>query len=466
MDVMQDDRIHQILHPGSVAIVGVPRGLKMGRLFLTAVREQGFDGPIYPVNPNAHEIEGLKCYSSLMEVPDQVDLAIVLVPGEHVLDVIRQCGKKGVKGAVLFSSGFRETGTPRGRAMEEEILREAKEGGVRLIGPNCMGLYVPEAGLSFFPQLPRESGDVGLISQSGSLGHILGRISWDVGIRFSKAVSIGNECDLDSADFMAYLGHDQKTRVIGAYLEGVKDGRKFFNALRETCSRKPVVIWKVGLTEDGRKAALSHTGAMGGDGRIWDSLIRQCGALRVQGFEGFVDLLVGLAMLPDDPGGRLAVLSGPGGFAVAAAEACAMEGLSLAAITERTKKRLLEVVPPSGTSVRNPVDVGLSASTEIHIYTEAARILAEDRNVDALVVIGVGLTLEKNEILADALVEIKEQHEKPVMVVRLPWLPVEISRWLAASKIPTFETAERAIWSYARTVSYWRWRRDKYGISM
>jgi len=216
-------QIDGLFHSRSVAIVGVPRGMKTGRVFLTALLDQGFSGEIYPINPMAEEIDGLKTYKRLADIPGPVDLAIVLVPHQQALDVIQQCVLKGVKGAVLFTAGFKETGTKEGKALEAELVQVAQSGGMRLIGPNGMGLYCPKTGLSFFPQVSRDPGPVGIISHSGSLTNILGMIASQRGIRFSKVISSGNECDLTAADFLTYLSNDSETRLIGAYIEGINE---------------------------------------------------------------------------------------------------------------------------------------------------------------------------------------------------------------------------------------------------
>ena len=195
-------QIDELFHPRSIAVVGAPRGMKTGAVFLTALLEQGFPGLIYPVNPQAEEINGLKTYPKVGDIPGPVDLAIVLVPQQNSLAVVRELAAKGVKGAVLFTAGYTETGTAEGKALEEELVRLARQAGMRLIGPNGMGLYCPKTGLSFFPGVSKESGPVGIVSHSGSLTNILGRLASGKGIRFSKVISSGNDGDLTAADFM------------------------------------------------------------------------------------------------------------------------------------------------------------------------------------------------------------------------------------------------------------------------
>jgi acyl-CoA synthetase (NDP forming) len=453
-----------LFHPESVAVVGVPRGMKTGKLFLLGLLDLGFPGKIYPVHPEAGEIEGLKAYPSVSAIPGPVDLAIVLVPNHGTLQVIKECAVKGVKGAVLFTAGYKETGTEEGKAKEEELVRVAREAGMRLIGPNCMGFYSPRTGLSFFPQLSKEPGGVGIISHSGSLANILGRTAFQRGIRFSKAVSLGNECDLTCGDFLLYLGEDPETEVIGAYLEGIKDGRSFLNALKMASLKKPVILWKLGLTPEGSRASASHTGALSGSKEIWRSVVRQGGAISVAGFEPWVDSLMGFYLLPGNLGDRIAVISGPGGLAVSAAEACGSAGLRLAQLSTQTLSALARIVPPTGTSLSNPIDVGLLASLEMDIYIGAARAAASDPGVDAVVVVGAGLTPETNQIYIRSMIEARNQSQKPFVMVKIPGFDPALAQTVCQAGIPFFDTAERAMESYARVWRYQLWRKRREGL--
>ena len=449
-----------LFHPRSVAVVGVPRGLKIGKNFLTALLEQDFPGHIYPVNPEAKEIEGLKAYPSVSAIPGPVDLAIVLVPSYLVLPVVKECGAKGVKGAVLFTSGFRETGTEEGESMEEELLQVARSYGMRLIGPNGMGLYCPKSGLSFFPQMSQEQGPVGIISHSGSLTNILGRMASQKGIRFSKVVSLGNECDLTTSDFLKYLGRDPETGLIGCYLEGIKDGPLFLEALKKASTNKPVILWKVGLTGEGSRAATSHTGAFAGSREIWQGVIGQTGAIEVVGLEAWVDALMGFSLLTSPLGDRMAIISGPGGLAVAAAEACGNLGLRLAELSTETRSELAKFVPPTGTSLGNPIDVGLTASYETDIYVRAARAAAADSGVDAVVVVGIGLTPEAGEHYTAGIIKAHEELGKPFLLVDIPGFDPSLAKSFCEAGIPFFGSSERAMAIYTRIRGYQLWRQE------
>jgi acyl-CoA synthetase (NDP forming) len=459
------DQLDAIFDSRSVAIVGLPRGMKTGKLFLISLQDQGFRGRIYPVHPEAREIDGLKTYPSVSAIPGPVDLAIVLVPHHSALLVVKECAAKGIKGAVLFAAGYRESGTDEGRALEEELTRVARSSGMRLFGPNCMGLYCPKTGLSFFPELPREPGPVGFISHSGSLANILGRIGSRKGIRFSKSVSLGNECDLTCTDMLSYLGNDPETGVIGAYLEGIKDGPAFLHALKGASREKPVILWKVGMTSEGMRAASSHTGALAGSREVWEAVVRQGGAVPVVGFEAMVDSLMGFSLLPANLGDRIAILSAPGGLAVAAAEACGQVGLRLAEISRASRSALAEFVPPTGTSLRNPVDVGLGAALDTEIYIRAARTIAADPGVDALVVIGRGMNEESNRLFAESMIRAHENHGKPFVVVGTPGFNEGFADGFFQAGLPFFESVERAMSVYAQVRQYQVWR-EKRNVSI
>jgi acyl-CoA synthetase (NDP forming) len=453
------EQIEELLHPRSVAIVGLPRGLKTGKLFLMALQDQQFPGPIYPVNPKTEEIDGLKSYPSVSAIPGPVDLAIVLVPSQYSQPVIQDCVNKGVKGAVLFTSGYSETNTQEGVDLESKLVSLARSGNMRLVGPNGMGFYVPKSGLSFFPELSRRSGPVGMISHSGSLTNILGLMAWEKGIYFSKVISLGNSCDLSVVDFLDYLRQDADTQVVGGYIEGIEDGPAFLESLKQTSLKKPVILWKVGLTPEGSQAAVSHTGALTGTREIWQAVIQQSGAVAVTGFEAYLDAVMAFALLPENIGNRVAILSGPGGLAVSASEACGQAGLQLASLSSETQAEIKKIIPPTGTSAKNPVDVGLKASLEMEIYLNAGRVLTKDPHVDAMVVIGRGLSPETNQIYTDGFIQIQQDWGKPILMVKIPGFEKELAQKFCESGLPFFDSAERAMRTYAAVKKYQDWRK-------
>ena len=451
-------QIDSLFNAKSVAIVGAPRGMKTGKIFLLALLDQKFKGKIYPVNPNAGEIDGIKAYPNIESIPGPVDLVIILVPSEQALPVVSACAQKGAKGAVLFTAGYRETGRPEGIEMEQAVLRAAREKGMRLVGPNGMGLHTTRTGLSFFPQLSTTPGPVGVISSSGSLTNILGRVAPDKGVYFSKMVSMGNACDLSASDFLAYFAGDPETDVIGAYIEGVKDGSLFLKSLRKASLEKPVILWKVGMTKEGSHAANSHTGALAGAEEIWRGALKQGGAVSVSGFEALLDALMAFSLIPSTRGDRMAIISGPGGLAVSAAEACGKAGLKLAELLPDTQSKLAHFIPPTGTSFKNPIDVGLLPAFDIDIYMETAKIAALDPGVDALVVIGAGLSPEINARYTAGFIDIKEKIQKPLLMVKIPGFDENFTMQFCNAGIPFFDSAERAMQAYARIRQYQAWR--------
>jgi acyl-CoA synthetase (NDP forming) len=449
-----------IFNAKSIAVVGAPRGLKTGKLFLMALIEQGFPGPIYPVNPEADQIDGLKAYPSVSAIPYQVDLAIILVPHYRTLAAVRECAAKGVRGAVLFTAGYKETGAEEGKILEAQLADVTRDSGMRIFGPNCMGIYAPRTGLSFFPGISRDAGRVGFVSHSGSLANILAHMGPSRGLRFSKSISLGNECDVTAAEMLEYLADDSETGVIGAYLEDIKDGPGFLNIVREAARRKPVILWKVGLTEEGSRAAAAHTGALAGAAEIWRAVVKQAAAVSVVGLEAMSDSLMGFSMLPQTLGDRIAVLSGPGGMAVAAAEACGTEGLRLAQITPETAAALSEFIPPTGTSLANPIDVGLTPFLQMDLFAKAARCLAADPNVDAVVAIGGGMTREANEMYAESIIRCRDHCHKPFLVVNIPGFDSWFAKKFLDAGVPFFDSAERALAVYSQALTYYR-RRDQ-----
>lgn len=449
-------QIDSLFHAESIAIVGLPRKMKAGTLYLIALRDLGYKGRIVGVNPKAEEIDGVKCYPTVASIPGSIDLAIVLTPYHYTLPIVQECAEKGVKGAILFTAGYKEIGTEEGATRQEEIVRIAREYDMRIIGPNGMGLYAPETGISFFPKLSRQSGSISLISHSGSLANIICGIGESKGLFFNKAVSLGNECDLSTTDFLNYYSKDPGTRIISAYLEGINDGPALKEALMVAAKKKPVVIWKVGLNPAGLSAANSHTGALSSPQEIWDGIVAQCGITPVTGFEMWIDTLTGFSMLSQPKGNRVAIISGPGGLAVGAAEACGREDLALADISDKTRSELKGVIPPTGTSLKNPIDVGMTASLEIEIYIKSIQAVAKDPNVDVMLIIGIGLSEESNTQLAEAIINVQEKSEKSLLIVDVPKVDNDYSSVFVKAGIPYFNSSERALATYARVLKYYQ----------
>ena len=331
----------------------------MGGNFLNALLEQGYqqEHGLYAVNPKMTEVRGVRCYPTVLDCPDPVDHVISQIPSEGLTELVDQCIRKGVRSLHSYTAGLAETGDPELVAQEREMVAKARAAGMRLIGPNCMGLYVPGVGLAFNSRAPRRPGNVFMLSQSGANagGMIegLGRL----GLRFSKGVSYGNAADLKSHDFLDYALEDAQTELVVAYVEGPRDGRAFFEALRRLAWVKPTIVLKGGITEDGARAASSHTGSLAGSIDVFDAVCRQAGAMRVRTLEDLLDLSVAVTTsMRHLAGNRVTLMGVGGGFAVLSADQMAMEGLAVPWLPEATQEQLREIIPLAGTSIRNPVD--------------------------------------------------------------------------------------------------------------
>jgi acyl-CoA synthetase (NDP forming) len=362
-----------IFNPRSIAVVGATEGFVAStsapgapaasfnahtQIFLYTLIDWGYPGRLYPVNTKGDEIRGLKVYRSVRDIPGPVDYVICIIPADATPGLVQDCAAKGVKGLHLYTAGFAETGLADKGALQADLVRMARGGGVRLIGPNCMGIYRPKMGMTYGPNFPRDAGNVAFISQSGSYTLLLVRAAAARGVRFSKVVSYGNASDLDEIDLLDYLADDPETEIIGAYLEGAKDGPGLARALAKAASRKPTIIIKKGSTEAGKRGASTHTGALAGDDSVWDSMLKQTGAIRVEDFEEMADLMTTFAFFPL-PQGRRAVLFGVGGGAgVRASDECEAGGLVLPLIPEKLRAELARSLTTAGTMLRNPVDPG------------------------------------------------------------------------------------------------------------
>ncbi len=406
-------RIEEIFNPRSIAVTGVSaKSNRLGNLLLYSFMDIGFSGKLYAVNPEDESVMGIPCVPSISAIEAPVDLVIVSVHPSKVPGLIDECAAKGARAAVIFSSGFREKGE-EGKKAEAEMVRKARAGGMRIIGPNCMGLYSPSTGLSFFPGMPKEEGSVAFLSQSGSLANMLGLFAGEKGIRFSRMISVGNAADLGINDFLEYLGNDEKTKLIILYLEGIADGRSFLRLASEISLQKPILVWKVGRTEGGSRSAGSHTGSMSGSGEIWSAAIRQAGLIGVENLVELTGFITAFQNPHLPKGNRVAIMSGPGGIAVSAADACESAGLKLAKLSPGSQKALAEFVPEYGASVSNPVDLSLTASFDMTMYPRATAICGADENVDMIVEF---IPILRREI-AEGLLEAQRTAKKPIAVI-------------------------------------------------
>ncbi len=351
--------LDEIFHPRSVAVVGVSKAVKgfsgVSLGFLLACKEAGCEN-LYPVNPKYDEIEGLRCYPGVRDIPGPVDHVISCVPVRVVDALVDDCIAKGVRSIHFFTAGFTETGDEEMAAMERRLIAKVTAAGIRAIGPNCMGLYVPGSGLAFMPGSPVERGAVGFVSQSGGNAGDMIFTSAVRGIRYSKVVSYGNAADLGESELLDYLAGDPETEVIATYVEGVRDGRRFFSALKKAAAIKPVVILKGGRTAAGTRAVMSHTASLAGSAEVFAALCRQVNAVSVNSVDEMVDVVTAFRFMAPPEGRGVAVVGGGGGFSVHAADEIDEAGLECPPLPADVQAALSEFTPAAGTSVRNPVD--------------------------------------------------------------------------------------------------------------
>lgn len=425
--------LETIFHPKRLAIVGVSsNGMGFGAAILGSLMAIGFEGTIYPVNPKGGEFLGLRIYKKVSEIPDEIDFAIISVPAQNVPAALAECRKKGAAGAEILSAGFSETATPEGKALEEEILAEARKG-IRVIGPNCFGIYCPKSGLTLLPgpDLSRESGDVAFLSQSGGMAIDFGQIGTWMGVRFSKVVSFGNGVDLRESELLDYFGNDPETGVIAMYVEGVEQGSNFFSILREVAEEKPVIVYKGGLSDAGGRAVESHTASMGGSQRIWKSALSQCNAVQVHGLEEMAEASLTFSLLPARPYEGISVVGGGGALGVAACDAAETYGLRLPVLKKEISDRIMSILPRPGSSAFNPVDVA-NPLVPPQILKDTLSFVAEDDTIDLQILIqllyhykSLAMALGVDSVrdvtpygeLADSVEEVVATTGKPVIIV-------------------------------------------------
>jgi acyl-CoA synthetase (NDP forming) len=384
---MRQHDLEFLFHPNSIALVGITtaKTWHWTLTFLEGLLEMEFDHPLYLVNPKGGEIKGHKIYTSLKEVPGSVDYVIGLVNAQIAPELVEECAEKGVRAIHFCTAGFRETGEEPRIRLESALAEVARKKRIRILGPNCMGTYCPQSRLSFSPAFPRESGPVGVISQSGGNSIYLVRQAALRGIRFSKVVSYGNACDINESDLLEYLTHDVDTKIIALYIEGIKDGKRFRRALEEATKEKTVILLKGGTTEGGARAVAGHTASLAGSRATWDALCKQLGIISVTSVEEMIDVLVTLLFLPP-PKGRNALLFGAGGGAsVLIADQFESRGIRIPPIPPEIVAQIREFTPIAGNILRNPVDYSQAMpNTESVIKTFG--ILSRWEGADFLVI--------------------------------------------------------------------------------
>jgi acetyl coenzyme A synthetase (ADP forming)-like protein len=454
--------LQPFLRPRSVAVIGASRrrGTIGGELFHNLIA-YGFTGPVYPVNPNASVVQSVLSYPTVEAVPGPVDLAVVVTPAEQVVEVARQCARKGVRALVVLSAGFAEAGE-EGRRRQEELLSVCRATGMRLIGPNCMGLINTDPTVrlnaTFAPAPPR-AGRVGFMSQSGALGLAIIEYANRLGIGLSTFVSVGNKADISGNDLLNYWEEDPNTDVILLYLESFGNPRKFSRIARRVGRRKPIVVVKSGRTPAGVRGASSHTGALlaASDTSV-EALFRQAGVIRTDTLEEMFDVAALLASQPLPEGPRVGIVTNGGGPGILCADACEAEGLQVPMLAAATQERLRSFLPEQA-SVQNPVDLLPSATAEQ--YRQAIEAVAADASVDALVVIFVPPLVTQMEDVARAILDAVRglASAKPVLSVFMSARGVPELLQEGELRVPSYAFPESAARALAHAVRYGQWRR-------
>ena len=449
------ENLDYIFKPKSIAVIGASNtvGSAGYRVFRNLIGS-GYEGVVYPVNPKHDSTQGVQAYPSVTDLPKVVDLAIISTPAQTVLDIVEQCGKKGIKGILIISAGFKEIGA-EGIALEKKLLDIKEKYGLRIVGPNCVGFVVPYLNLNatFIGSMP-ERGNIALFSQSGAVcGAIL---DWAQAskVGFSSFVSVGSMLDVDYGDLIDYFGMDIHTRSIVLYVESITDAKKFMSATKSFARAKPIIVIKSGRFKEGAKAASSHTGAMAGEDAIYEAAFRRAGIVRVSDIEDLFNCSSILAKQPRPMGRNIAIITNAGGPGVLATDSVIEKGGTLAKLSDETMEKLNKVLPPHW-SHGNPVDI--IGDGDEDRYQKAIEICLEDKNIDGLLILCVPQVVANPDKLAERLIDISRKTTKPIITSFMGEASVIHARQiLNTNNIPTYDTPDEAVESYMYLYHYER----------
>ena len=436
--------LKRLFNPESVAIVGASTHEgKIGHILVKNLLTYDYPGKIFPINPKASEILGLKAYSSLKNIPERVDLALIAVKPVDVLETIKICGEKNIEAAIVISAGFKETG-PKGAKLEQELKKLAKENGVRILGPNCLGLIDTHSKLnaSFATGMP-EQGKIGFFSQSGAM--CVAILDWALGekIGFSKFVSLGNKTDISEIDMLIALGEDKNTKVILGYLEGIENGPAFIQVAQEVSKKKPIVIIKAGVTSAGAKAVSSHTGSLAGSESAYQAAFKQSGVIRAKTVNELFNYALAFVKQPLPKGPRVAILTNSGGPGIIAADACDQSALQLVRLNSETAEKLRSFLPPVASFV-NPIDI--IGDAHFDRYDQALKVLLGASNVDAVIVILTPTATIEIKETAKVVVKHAQKTNKPILCSFMGKMQVEKGvKYLKKHGIPNYLCPEDAV---------------------
>ncbi|MHB1418761.1 MAG: CoA-binding protein [Bacillota bacterium] len=470
-------KLDECFQPRNVAVVGASNTeMSMGAMFIQFMVKSGFQGEIYPVHPKGEAVHERTGYRDLLDVPGDIDYVISCVPANLVLDMLRKCKQKNVKMVHLFTARMSETGEEKGAQLEKEVLAEARRLGIPLIGPNCMGLYNPRVGIAFGCDAPREVGNVGLISQSGGAAQSYIRACALKGIRFTKGISYGNATDINECDYLEYFANDPETKIINMYIEGVRDGRRFFKLLKEVTPIKPVIILKGGKSKAGTRSTASHTGSIAGSTNAWDVVYRQSNAIKAADMDDMVNITTAFNYLPPITGNKVGIYGGSGGKTVLSADECEQCGLDVIPMPEDVRDFVGQKEPFLREWIGNPIDMSIFGGfnvTSFEVLEATMRSPAFD-----LIIYNVmeeyphegemaiqHVILENEEFMKIAA----RNRQKPILVnLPNPEVPYDqVDHWrnkaifklresLATTGLPVFSSARAAATAAQKLIEYYQ----------
>ncbi len=458
---MSVKNIEYLFEPHSIAVIGASNNpKKFGHLVLSNLIQNNFKGKIYPVNLKEKEILGFKSYTSVKKIPGKVDLAVVVVPPHVSNNVVKECIEKKIKAVIIITSGYKEIGGI-GIERERELENLVKNTNTRVLGPNCLGIWDAFSGVDtlFLPEykLKRPSpGSIAIISQSGAFGSVILDMASDQNIGISRFISYGNATDISETELLEYLEKDKKTRAVVAYIEGVKNGRKFLEALKKTSMKKPVIVLKAGKSEKGSKAATSHTGSLAGSYSVYKGVLKQFGAIEAENIEELFDFAKAVTYTFPLKSRKVAIVTNGGGFGVLSTDQIEKNKLELPEFEEKTKNELKKILPDYAT-VHNPLDVIGDADSER--YRKALKILKKDNNIDGFLIVTLLQTGPMDSQIIDVLVDFKNSCKKPFVVCFAGGEYVKLhAQDMEENEIPTYTSPKRAARALRALFEYGNWR--------
>lgn len=442
----------EIFYANSIAVVGASKNpAKAAHQIIRTLLKENYRGIIFPVNPKEKEVLGLKCYPSILEIESKLDLLVIGVQAKDVYDIIKEATiRKDIKAAVIISAGFSETAIPELIELEKIILKTAKKAGIRIFGPNCIGIINSDNNLStsFAPISKIVNGNLAFITQSGSFGGSLLMAAHDSPkpLGFNKWAHLGNMSDISNVEILDYFGNDPKVASIGMYLEGVSHGKKLMKIAKKITKKKPIFLLKVGKTKLSSRATFSHTGIIAGSNKIYDAVFRQSGIIRVDTMEELIDSLKASSMLLKPKGRRICILTEAGGPGIISVDEITKDNyLQLAPITVQTKTKLINILPQMATICKPDGYIDITAAALEKEHAESLRIVLEDPNVDSVILISLPPTFLPAINVAKSIAKVIHKYHKPVAVCFMRGESmIESRKFLENENIPTFDTPERA----------------------